>query len=455
VLARKRDREKRVDYPFGRRQTADGQPDETDEESQARRAELLGVWGQAGIDYETDAETGALTQVIRGSGVTAAKFRVLATRAGNMIEDMGRPFAKKDFRSLMLVQYLSMAGDGVVAGTILATVLNPQNAKTGKDVLALVFLIYLPFALIAPFVGVLADRFDRRKLLVFANNARAVLMVLGALMLLLGLDAVALLSALALLVLGGFRLTLLVKGAGLPDTVGGHDLLLANSLSQAGGTIFQAGGAVVATVLGLIIGNSGVIAILAVVLYLAAARIARGISKLASDGSPGKLGEAFAGVLHQVVEGVREIKLRPGAAVGILSFWFTRTLVFGFIALSISFEGFEAITGQGTGAGASKTELAISLLFAGLGAGIGLFGAQVLKDKVSPARVITTFMLLAGATTALSPITGRYFATFFAGLGFFLVKVAADTIVQQSMPDDFRGRAYAIFDITYAFSYAI
>ncbi len=391
----------------------------------------------------------------KGPGMFGQFFAMLGTSGGNMIDEMSKPFSKKSFRGLMLTQFVSMAGDGVVAGTILATVLNPTNAKTGKDVLALVFLTYLPFALIAPFVGVLADRYDRRKLLVFANNARAALMVFGAVMLLFGIDAVAILSALALLVLGGFRLTLLIKGAGLPDAVGGEDLLLANSLSQAGGTIFQAGGAVVATVLGLIIGNSGVVAILAVVLYAFAAMFARGIDRLKSGTATGGLGQAFKGVISQVVEGVKEIGRRPAAAVGILSFWFTRTLVFGFIALSITFAGFEAITGQAGKGGASKTELAVSLLFAGLGAGIGLFGAQFMKDKVAPAKVIVTFMLLAGGAALIIPFAGRYFATFFAGLGFFLVKVAADTVTQQAMPDDFRGRAYAFFDITYALSYAL
>ena len=32
---------------------------------------------------------------------------------------------------------------------------------------------------------------------------------------------------------------------------------------------------------------------------------------------------------------------------------------------------------------------------------------------------------------------------------FFLGKISADTIVQQAMPDDFRGRAFALFDIAY------
>ena len=38
---------------------------------------------------------------------------------------------------------------------------------------------------------------------------------------------------------------------------------------------------------------------------------------------------------------------------------------------------------------------------------------------------------------------------FVGGFGFFLGKISADTIVQQAMPDDFRGRAFSLFDIAY------
>ena len=35
------------------------------------------------------------------------------------------------------------------------------------------------------------------------------------------------------------------------------------------------------------------------------------------------------------------------------------------------------------------------------------------------------------------------------------LKISADTIMQQSMPDDFRGRAFALFDIAYNLGFII
>ncbi len=44
------------------------------------------------------------------------------------------------------------------------------------------------------------------------------------------------------------------------------------------------------------------------------------------------------------------------------------------------------------------------------------------------------------------------FVGFFA---FFVGKISADTIVQQAMPDGFRGRAFALFDIAYNLGFIV
>jgi sugar phosphate permease len=47
---------------------------------------------------------------------------------------------------------------------------------------------------------------------------------------------------------------------------------------------------------------------------------------------------------------------------------------------------------------------------------------------------------------------GMLFVGFFA---FFLGKISADTIMQQAIPDDFRGRAFALFDIAYNLGFIV
>src|SRR5665809_163896 len=54
-------------------------------------------------------------------------------------------------------------------------VLDPQGTPTRT--LALFALTLLPYSLLGPFTGVLVDRWPRRSILVWANVARAVLLV--------------------------------------------------------------------------------------------------------------------------------------------------------------------------------------------------------------------------------------------------------------------------------------
>ena len=55
------------------------------------------------------------------------------------------------------------------------------------------------------------------------------------------------------------------------------------------------------------------------------------------------------------------------------------------------------------------------------------------------------------------PDFARYFAAmlFIGFFAFFVGKISADTIMQQAMPDDFRGRAFALFDIAYNLGYIV
>jgi hypothetical protein len=57
-----------------------------------------------------------------------------------------------------------------------------------------------------------------------------------------------------------------------------------------------------------------------------------------------------------------------------------------------------------------------------------------------------------GFWVSLAGFSLLLFCGFFA---FFLGKISADTIMQQSMPDDFRGRAFALFDIAYNLGFIV
>jgi sugar phosphate permease len=94
-----------------------------------------------------------------------------------------------------------------------------------------------------------------------------------------------------------------------------------------------------------------------------------------------------------------------------------------------------------------------------VGGVLGLIVAQTLKDRVPPIRLMLASMALLGLGTvvfgglvSVAGFAGMLFVGFFA---FFVGKISADTIVQQAMPDGFRGRAFALFDIAYNLGFIV
>lgn len=154
------------------------------------------------------------------------------------------------FRSLYTAQLISFAGDwfGTVALLGLALEL---TGSTGVASLVLV-LQTGPFFIVSPLAGILADRLDRRRLLVASNAARSVV----ALGFLLARDADTLWIALACVALlsTGAAFFEPTSSAALPNLVEKADLPSANALiGAAWGTMLAVGaalGGLVATVAG-------------------------------------------------------------------------------------------------------------------------------------------------------------------------------------------------------------
>jgi sugar phosphate permease len=78
---------------------------------------------------------------------------------------------------------------------------------------------------------------------------------------------------------------------------------------------------------------------------------------------------------------------------------------------------------------------------------------------VAPVRLLVGSMALLGVGTlvggAFVSVTGFALMLFIGFFSFFVGKISADTIMQQTMPDDFRGRAFALFDIAYNVGYIV
>jgi hypothetical protein len=399
-----------------------------------------------------------------------AWLRAPLTAFGNFFNGLFGVFSNRDFSILVGVQFLVQAGQGVIQGAIGKSIafggqegFDIQNVPSADYLLKVVLALYLPYTLLSPFVGVVIDRFSRRRVVWWANVATAVVVAVvgGAVLIALGdrtsegnVGATVALVVTLLAAQAVVRVVLAVKSAALPDVLVGKDLLQGNALSQAGGALAQIFGIAFALGAGAVLPAFGIVMLGAIVL-IGAALLARMLQHVQVRPHDTTFAQEAGQVVRNVVAGVREVASRPAAALGLSSFqmlryqfWGFGLFVFGLYAKNLV-EGGDADT--------------LALILSGVGGlaggALGLVLAQKLKDRVAPIRLLLGSMallgigtLVGGAFVSVGGFAGMLFIGFFA---FFMGKISTDTIMQQAMPDDFRGRAFALFDIAYNVGYIV
>ena len=364
---------------------------------------------------------------------------------------------KADFRNLMGAQFAAQAGDGLVQGA-LATVIafggqkgfDLEGARDPEDILRIALYIFVPYTVLSPFLGVVIDRWDRRSLLVVANGLRAVILLgVAALALVQGSfdevpDTILFLSF--LLTLSATRVVLATKSATLPQTLGETSLVEGNSLSQFGGAILQTGAAGAAIVGKEVVGAEAVV-IAGALVYGVGALFARAMGNYDPDRQKSTFGAEARRVLGNIGAGIREVSRNPKAGASITTYFWLRFL-WSFTLVGIGLIARELL---------ADDDLKIALLIGGagaLGAALGFVVSSPLNDRIqATARLVISASSVAGLAVTLLGALDISVAlaglTFFLGLGFFVAKISLDTMVQEALGNDFRGRAFSLYDIAY------
>ena len=416
------------------------------------------------------ASVGVATAI--GAGLTygaGAIRRVLDSFAG-FFNKLFAVFSIRDYSVLMGAQFLVQTGQGVIQGAIGKSIafggekgFDVSTVPSADYLLKVVLALYIPYSLVSPFIGVFIDRFQRKRVLAWSNILTAVVVTgvaVGA-MLPLGKDSsegnvgatVALIVGL-LMIQACVRVVLAVKSAAIPDVLSGKDLLQGNALSQAGGALFQIVG-----IAGALVGTSLLPSWLVVVggcgILVVATIVAKQLQHAETRPHDSTFGQEARRVLSTIVAGLKEVWSRPPAALGLLSFQMLRYQFWGFGLFTFALYAKNLVEGGD----ASNVALAISGAGGFVGGALGLVLAQKWKDKVPPIRLLLASMLalgagvlVFGAIVSLAGFAALLFIGFFA---FFMGKISADTIMQQAIPDDFRGRAFALFDIAYNLGFII
>jgi MFS family permease len=344
-----------------------------------------------------------------------------------------------DFRNLWYGQIISLLGDwfNLIASASLISQLTGSGLAIGG---LFVVRMLAPF-LISPLAGVIADRYNRKQILILADLSRAAV-VLGFLLVRRPQDVWLLyaLTAIQLAISGVFFPT---RNAILPDIVVRSELGAANALSSATWSVMLALGAALG---GLVAGGWGIkpAFIVDALTFLLSALF---LSRIAYAYTPERVqGDMHPRViLGQYVDGLRYLRNHPDilfVSTHKAAFALVATGAFQVVQVRIAEEVF--VIGEGGG-------ISLGLLYAvaGVGTGIGpIIARRFTGDRDKPLRVaiLLSYLLTSIGLLIIVPLAnfeltlaGTLLRSFGGGINW----VFATQLLLQLVPDEVRGRVFS------------
>jgi MFS family permease len=358
-------------------------------------------------------------------------------------------FASRDFRRLLGARLISQTADGLFQAYLVAQLvfLNPEKRGTLGGIAAAYAILVIPFSVVGPLTGVLIDRWSRRSILVLTPLIR-----FAAVLLLLPWHKTSLfLYTPALVVVSLNRFYLATASAVTPVLVREENLLMANSMGSVGGTVVTFVGIVAGTKLAEPIGTRGLLLVLAAAWPVASVFA----SRLADPLRPGRPPLALRADLGRVVAdlraGARRLAETPVALGSVISISFDQLLI-GLVTV-LSLVVFKERFKEGVGSYGNI------IAAGGVGVLTGTLTVGWLEPRIPKPWIVSFAFGLAGVTClAVAPaIVGPtiLFVSFVLGLTFAWRKIPVDTMVQESVPNRFRGRVFTIYDLMYSMARVI
>jgi MFS family permease len=330
---------------------------------------------------------------------------------------------------------------------------NPEQQAHAADIASGFAVLLLPYSVLGPFCGVLLDRWWRQRVLTYANLLRALLVCAVSVVIGLGVTGW-LLYLSALVVISVNRFVLSALSACLPHVVEPRRLITANAISTTTGAIAAAigGGAAIGLKAVTSGGDTGyaLIAVGSGVGYLLAGLRARGfgVAALGPDEHARTHAESVRHIAGGLRDGARHVRqnrqvVRALAMIGIHRF------AYGVTAITLLLLYRNYFTDDGVfRAGLSG----LGQVVAGIAVGGGLAAAltPLAVARMGYTRWTSLLLLLAGVTEwGLGlPFKIQTILPAAAILGFVAqgVKICVDTMVAQSIADDYRGRVFTLYD---------
>jgi MFS family permease len=342
----------------------------------------------------------------------------------------GRPF-----HLILLALATSALGDWMYNVALLALVFGRTGSATWVALTTAARV--LPVVVLGPLGGVLADRYDRRALMVGADAARTVLMMGLAVVAAAGLP-ILLAPVLAALATAASTVTSPSVAASTARLVADDELQRANALRAAiGQGAVVAGPALGAVVLALADPATAILLNGATFAVSATAVLAIGRHEAFRPRTRGR-GETPS-FRAELLDGARALRGAP-SAVRLVAADVLCSGVYGLLTVLL------VMVGRQAGAG----DASYGILLGGFGAG-GLVGAAIMSRAGAPATwrrtLAVALLLVATSVAALGQSTSIAQALVLAvlgGGGMIVGEVLSETALPRMLDDEVLGRAYGL-----------
>jgi MFS family permease len=355
----------------------------------------------------------------------------------------------RDFRILLAGRLISQFADGLFQAYLVAQLvfLSPEKHGTALGVAKAYAVLVIPFSVIGPLAGVFIDRWSRRLILEWTPLIR----MTAALGLLPLSSSNPVLFFPALLVVSINRFYLATASAVIPSLVPDRHLLTANSIGIVGGTVATFAGVVSGTKLIDPLGPRGLLLVLVACWPLASLLATRLSDPLRPARAAGDIRRELSRVGREFWQGARRLVATPQAFGPMVSVSVDQ-IVIGIVTV-LSLVIFKERFKQGVGSYGNI------LAAGGVGVLVGTVTVTRLGAKVQkPAIVSLAFGISGVAALAVAPAVSGLtilLMSFVLGFTFSWRKVPSDTMVQEAVPDRYRGRVFAVYDLLYSMARVI
>ena len=340
----------------------------------------------------------------------------------------------RDFRRLLVGLAVSQAGDWLYNVALLAFVY--ERTHSAGWVAATTVARVLPIVVLGPLGGALADRYDRRTVMITADLVRAALMLALAGVATTGLPIVAapLLAALATAAAVPYPPC---TAATTPRLVTSPDLPGANAARSAVGMAAIAGGPVVGAAL-LLLGSPTTAFLVNAATFVLAALAVASIPPGAAF-RPGRNPADRQSLLSDIAVGLSALRAHP-VAVRLVGADIVCSVIYGMQTVLL------LLLGHHLGLG----DAGYGWLLAGTGAG-GVLGTTLsgrAAGSTRPRAMLVAALLAVATAGTLMALTSTLplllACAVLTGAGAAIVEVLTETTLQRELDEDVFARAYGI-----------